>query len=347
MVARMTSRAGAAPVALAVLLMLAGCGGAPAIGDGSSAGADEEGAVLLPFLTNRAIEAGSDGKRRYGNTLGALSGGRCTVVLGEGLRDARVAAVSERPLPAVLESLTDRGGRPVVVYFHGYYEDFERSCRRAAVFRERLGLTGGFLLFSWPANSTPVTYGADVRDLEASVPVFAEALASIADRFGRGNISIVAHSLGSRGLVSALQQAPVSDVRFRDLLLLAADIGRSRFLEALPALRARVGQLTVLVSGRDRALRLSEAVNRAPRLGQSRDLSAPGIEIRDMSEIADAHLSGHLYHLRNERAVDIIREVLFRPTGADRKPVQKAPWAQGHRGTARCKRRQRARRTRS
>jgi esterase/lipase superfamily enzyme len=301
---------------LAACALLTACVEAPSIGaapgDGARAGQDVS---ELAFVTNRGVVRRRNGERRFGNEPGALAGGRCSVALDEDGVDARVVAVSESTAARTLDELTSRHGE-IVVYFHGYYEDFERSCRRAAVFREALALDAGFLLFSWPANSTPFTYGDDVRDLEASIPAFLDLLDSLGQRVGRDRVSIVAHSLGSRGLVRALRDWPATGDRFRDLVLIAADVDRALFLEALPALRDQVERLTILVSGRDLALRISEAVNQAPRLGRSLEAPMDGVDIRDVTAIADTHLSGHLYHLRNDRVVDIIREVLER----DREP---------------------------
>jgi len=290
---------------LAVLALLGGCVDAPSIGSRDDAAASSR----VQFVTNRAVETRRDGERYFGNEPGPLTAGHCAVSLGEDDGDARLVAVSERPPPETLDALAAAHQR-VVVYFHGYYEDFERSCRRAAVFRDLLALEAGLLLFSWPANSTPFTYGEDVRDLEASIPDFLELLDALGERIGRGNVSIVAHSLGSRGLVRALRARPAGREPFRDLVLIAADVDRVLFLEALPALRAQVDQLTILVSGRDLALRLSEAVNQSPRLGQPLETPVEGVTVRDVTAIADTHLSGHIYHLRNPKVVDLIREIL-------------------------------------
>jgi esterase/lipase superfamily enzyme len=292
---------------LAAFALLAGCADAPSIGPQDDAAASSR--VL--FVTNRAVETRESGERYFGNEPGRLSAGRCGVSLGEDDSDARLVAVSERPTPVVLDELA-AAHRQVIVYFHGYYEDFERSCRRAAVFQERLAMDAGFLLFSWPANSTPFTYGEDVRDLEASIPAFLDLLDDLGERLGRDNVSIVAHSLGSRGLVRALHTRPAHGRPFRDLVLIAADMDRARFLEALPVLRGQVDRLTILVSGRDLALRLSEAVNQAPRLGQALEAPIEGVTVRDVTAIADTHLSGHIYHLRNPRVVELIRGILLR-----------------------------------
>jgi len=307
---------------LTAFTVLTACVEAPSIGGHPADAADNrEAAASVAFVTNRGVVVGRDGGRRFGNGPGPLAAGRCLVSLDEDESDASLVSVSQLPVTSVLDELAaEQSG--VVVYFHGYYEDFERSCRRAAIFQAKLALDAAFLLFSWPANSTPFTYRDDVRDLEASVPAFLQLLDELGQAVGRGNISIVAHSLGSRGLVRALRRWPASRERFRDLVLIAADMDRGLFLEALPTLHEQVDQLTILASERDLALRLSEAVNQAPRLGQSLEAPLEGVAIRDVTELADTHLSGHVYHLRNDRVVAIIRDVLAR----EGKPGEVRDW---------------------
>lgn len=292
----------------ALLAALAACSDAPAIDAPAASAAVDDAQVLLPFLTNRAVETDGDGRRYFGNEPGSFSGGRCSVAI-DGAGGA-LLAVEDDSAAATIAALTPDAAGTVVAYFHGYYEDFERSCRRAAIFKHLLGRETGFLLFSWPANSTPLTYRDDVADLEASTPLFLEALDALARRFGAGNIRIVGHSLGSRGLVQALKDWPAGNGKLGALLLVAADIDRTEFEESLPVLREHVDRLSVLVSDRDLALKVSQAVNQAPRLGQPADATIEGVPFVDVSAIAGSHFSGHIYHLRDEPVVERIRELL-------------------------------------
>ena len=59
----------------------------------------------------------------------------------------------------------------VVIYIHGYKIDFEKSCRRSAVFQRALGLQDRLLLFSWPADGNMLKYTWDEADLIWSVPL--------------------------------------------------------------------------------------------------------------------------------------------------------------------------------
>jgi len=277
---------------------------------GAAPAAETEESASVTFLTNRNVAQETDRTVLFGNRLGSLAAGRCHVELGEGERDTHLLSAERLTPEAALDTVTRAPEEGTVVYIHGYYEDFERACRRAAIFKDRLGDARDFLLFTWPANSTPLTYGADVEDLLASVAQLTEVLERLGERIGPGRISIIGHSLGSRGLMRSLEAPAPTTEKFRDLILIAADVDRDRFREVLPAIKARVERVTVLVSDHDLALRASQLVNRAPRLGQAAGADLGDVERIDVSAFESTHLSGHIYHLRNDQVIDAIRRVL-------------------------------------
>jgi esterase/lipase superfamily enzyme len=302
-------------VAGAGLLLAAACSPeAQEASEGEPGDAAPAPAVEVAFVTNRALKESRDAGPDFSNRLGELRGGRCRVQLGETEPDARFLSAESEPVTETLGSISTDGDAGVVLYIHGYYEDFERSCRRAAVLQAGLDIDARLLLFSWPANSTPLTYGGDVDDLKASVPDMQRVIRDLVDRMGRPRISIIAHSLGSRGLLWSLEQGsqtplPEND-RFRDLVLVAADVDRERFLAVLPSVRGQVDEFVVLVSEKDLPLRASQVVNRGARLGRATDLQVPDVEVIDVTDVDDTHLSGHIYHLRNDDVIAMIRRIL-------------------------------------
>ena len=175
-------------ISIAAFALVVSCAAAPPIDRDYAERADAFATTIeLPFITNRAIEIRANGERYYGNEIGGLSGGRCVVGVDEDDDgEGELIGVSGDTVLRALSGLDAYRDAGIVVYFHGYYEDFERSCRRAATFKRRLDIDRGFLLFTWPANSTPLTYGDDVADLEASTPVFLEILDELGRRFGPG-----------------------------------------------------------------------------------------------------------------------------------------------------------------
>jgi esterase/lipase superfamily enzyme len=295
---------GAAVIVLVLLFAPFAVSQAATLADGA--------ATELYFLTNRAAGSGATPGQAFGNQLGELQGGVCTVATAADDGRGELRSVRSEAPEQVFRAMESRAAKGLIVYIHGYYEDFERSCRRAAVFKRNLGLEAEFLLFSWPANSTPLTYGADVADLEASTPIFIEVLRALGARVGPQNMSVIGHSLGTRGLVRSLQGPRLSMIPLRHLMLVASDMDRAEFLAVLPELQQRVRHITLLVSDRDLPLRLSRLWNWAPRLGQADTAELDGVEVIDVTDIANRHLSGHVYHLRNEEVLRQLRAALRR-----------------------------------
>jgi len=301
------------------MLVLAGCASRVPVGPTAVAETPPEAATVVEvaFMTNRALETKADGLKYYGGSRGTLTVGRCRVAVGDAQdNDARLLGVT--PAAGLLSDLVGPGpdGEGLVVYIHGFNEDFGRSCRHAALLQKRLGLEGRLLLFSWPADRRYVTYASDAGDLAWSLPDFRAVLEGLAARHGDGNVSILAHSLGARATVEVLgrmrdgheRAAPV----FRDVILVAPDIARSRFAELQPELEARTGRVTIYASEYDLALRLSTVVNTSARLGitDAGGSAAPHVQLVDVSGTGLHSLSGHVYHLRNPAVIQDIGRLL-------------------------------------
>jgi len=213
-----------------------------------------------------------------------------------------------------MESTMD--GRRPVLYTHGYYISFDRGCKRASMFQESLGLTGRFLLFSWPSDGAILNYTRDESDLYWSVAPLGETLADMIRRFGAGNFDIAAHSLGTRSVFLALIQ--MADRNQSDkslvnqLVLLAPDIDAGIFKQHLPRIRPLARHITIYVSSNDTPLAFSRQVHGYPRLGESGPHleGITGVDIIDVSEIPVRYPSGHLYHLYNNIVVDDLTQLL-------------------------------------
>lgn len=329
MAARKTSEPGLAVLA-AGLLLLVGCANPVPVGPAPDAGTPPEfdAVATVPFVTNRQLETREDGGRYYGGRRGELSAGVCTVGL-RGEEGELLAAVPEER-GRVLAGLERRPGEDVVLYVHGYNEDFARSCRHAAMMQARMGLAGRLLIFSWPADRKFVTYGRDAGDLAWSLPDLQAVLGDLSAVHGAENVTVMGHSLGARGTVTML--ARLGDERPWDgslgrLVLLAADIDREDFLDDVTALRRQVGEIVVYTSGHDRALWLSTIVNGSGRLGIADDdeLGDGGLEVVDVTATGAWGLTGHLYHLRNPAVIEDLGRLLGTRQAEDDPQFRRAP----------------------
>lgn len=273
----------------------------------------------VPYVTIRNRTGDSDPRRFYGDERGDLDAGYCEVserrlsiltpvaeavpfrVPEEILRVTDVRPVPVGDLVSALEE-SSGGGRPLL-YTHGFYMDFDKGCRRAAVLQENAGQEGRFLWFSWPSDGSLLNYTHDEADLYWSVLDLAATIVAMEDRFGPGQVNLAGHSLGGRGMVLAIHDiaAQRPDVRLGDVVLLAPDIDFELFARLLPRIRPVVRSLTIYVADADRPLALSESVHGYPRLGQSgNDVSQlDGVEVIDLSDLQVRSPTGHLYHVYN------------------------------------------------
>jgi esterase/lipase superfamily enzyme len=212
----------------------------------------------------------------------------------------------------------------IVIYLHGYNIDFEKSCRRSALFQRAIGLHNRLLLFSWPADGNMLKYTWDESDLVWSVPHIAQFIEEVVKRAGKRKVDVVAHSLGARGVVQALNRLAYNkppNVILNELVLIAPDIDTDIFRQELPVIKSSVNRLTVYVSENDKALRLSHEVHGYPRLGEAGENLTifEGVETIDISEISNRRISGHLYHLFNPEVIEDLTQLLHTGLSASRR----------------------------
>jgi esterase/lipase superfamily enzyme len=281
----------------------------------SSSATSAATSIHIPFLTNRAVTTQPDGSTRYSTDTAALSAGDCVVdlTMEEELR-ARNGAIAPKPLDAVTNAFAETSDRGIVLYIHGYNIGLARACRDAARLAQVTGFTNRLLLFSWPASRAVLTYRKDEARLAASTPIIIAAINELAGRYGRERLSIVAHSMGTRVMLALADNAVTSNTeasgQFANLVLVAPDIDRERFLLSANALKKLAKNLSILVSENDKLLLLSQMVNAGERLGQADDLSLNDIQIIDVSEFENLGFSGHIYHLENRKVGDLLRRIL-------------------------------------
>ena len=209
----------------------------------------------------------------------------------------------------------------VVVFVHGYSYDLERGCDRAAEAQRILEGEATVVLFTWPSNGRPTDYASDKKDLEWSVPFLQTLLQELTGRLGAENVQVLAHSLGSRGIVEAmmgLKEAGATGELMGQLVLLAPDLDSQRFLELLPDLRLLSGDITLYASSNDTPLKFSRKVNGSPRLGQAGEFLtvAEGMETVDVTPAGRYQYLGHEYFYFHPLVVADLLELVTTRSGA-------------------------------
>ncbi len=273
-------------------------------------GAPETVELEIPFLTTRDTRLGSDGRPRYSTDTAEVSAGVCSLIhrRGEEL-DPRFHDYRASTADAVISGLDAQSQHGLLVYIHGYNIGLGRACEQAAIVAKRTGFEGRLLLFSWPASRTVLTYRKDERRLTESMPAIISVLGDLSQRFGAGNVNVIAHSMGSRAVTAEIEAIALGE-SLDDLILIAPDIDRDIFVEALPTLKDRFRRISVLVTDSDRLLLLSQSINRGQRLGRATDFEDDGVEVIDVTGLEDLGFGNHVYHLKNDKVGDMLRLIL-------------------------------------
>lgn len=330
------------------------------------------------FATNRN-QTGPDEKPGFGDRfhadgpqfyrVGEAEVARVSDDPDEGYRVERVTLAPESKVgePAALGSskifleLQQRMGadaKDVLIYLHGFANDFHSALARAAQLSQAYTITRPngetyepyVFAFSWPSNgrvTPPWHYFSDRDDAEASGKAMARALLRLVDFLDRVRASgqrcdqrlhLVSHSMGNWALRHAMQGlrtlkgddalVPIFD----NALLMAADEDDDTLEPDKPhklGLLTRLARrISVYHSGDDGALVISDKTKFNPdRLGYNGPRSFSGLSTRItaidcalVDRTAFPHVNHQYYRLRREVISDV-RAVL---SGLER--PERLPW---------------------
>jgi len=122
----------------------------------------------------------------------------------------------------------------------------------------------------------------------------------MASQSGAEKVHIIAHSMGNRGLLRAIDRiaAKASEqarIPFGQIILAAADVDQDTFRRLAVAYKSVAERTTMYVCSRDRAVEASHWLHDFPRAGLVPPvLVAPGIDTVNVSNL-DLSLLGHGY----------------------------------------------------
>ncbi len=245
-----------------------------------------------------------------------------TYLLGEEAKKRRyvilqsVVPLDQEAYYAQLDSyIEDSPSNDVFVFIHGFNVTFEDAARRAAQLAYDLDFDGTPMMYSWPSKASAVAYTADEAVVRPSGRKLARLLDGIVHETGAERIHLVAHSMGNRALIEALQAYILKNGRedslhaFDQVVFTAPDVDREYFLETVDSVSSVAQRVTLYASRDDLALKASRLLHGATRAGLagSAIISHPAIDTIDVSGI-DADILGHSYFAANEGAIyDLFR----------------------------------------
>ena len=212
----------------------------------------------------------------------------------------------------------DSGERTALVFIHGFNVTFEDAAIRAAQMAVDLKIPGVAAFFSWPSKGrlSVFDYTADEASIEASEGQIGDFLINFAERTDADRVDVIAHSMGNRGLLRAMQRivhtASASTKKpFRHVVFAAPDVDSVLFRELAGAHAVLAEHATLYLSSRDRALASSGLIHDAPRAGFVPPVTL--VEGIDVIEVANADLTllGHGYYGAAEGVLYDMRELLM------------------------------------
>ncbi len=220
---------------------------------------------------------------------------------------------------ALHQQIQDSRIKDVFIFVHGFNNTFEDAARRTAQLAYDLDFDGTPMMYSWPSQGSATAYPIDEAAVGISGRKMADFLDTVAAQSGAERIHLIAHSMGNRAMIEALQtyltkRAPDQRQRvFGQIVFTAPDVDRDYFVDAVDALRGAAERVTLYASDKDYALRTSQFVHGAPRAGTAGDviIRLPGLDTIDMSAVpADA--LGHIYFAANAGAIYDMFRLLWR-----------------------------------
>jgi esterase/lipase superfamily enzyme len=205
-------------------------------------------------------------------------------------------------LTAVRQALqgSELDERSALVFIHGFNVSFEDAALRAAQIGVDLKQQGIMAFYSWPSKGKLAGYPADGETIAASEQYITEFLLNLVQKSGANKVHIIAHSMGNRGLLRAMDkilekvQTEV-DIKFGQIFLAAPDVDPDLFQELAKAYQQLSERTTLYVSAKDKALATSGILHDHPRVGFFPPITVvEGIDTVEVSNI-DLTFLGHGY----------------------------------------------------
>lgn len=126
-----------------------------------------------------------------------------------------ISACSPRTKGEFFKQLTERigesEGQSAFVFIHGYNVDFEDAAMRTAQLAKDLKFLGVPLLYSWASAHKLSGYSQDEETVSLTIKRLTVFLKQLKEMSGVKEIHLIAHSMGNRALIAALERLDLPD----------------------------------------------------------------------------------------------------------------------------------------
>jgi esterase/lipase superfamily enzyme len=210
--------------------------------------------------------------------------------------------------------------RRVFVFVHGFNTRFDTAVFRFAQLAHDAEADAEPVLFSWPSRGRLLDYKLDHQNATYSRTDLAHLLRTAAASPSVGEITILAHSMGSWLAVEALRQIALEErsvpAKIKNLVLASPDLDIGVFRRQVEDMGPRRPHVTLFVSQNDRALQLSRLVSGGTtRLGaidlsrenyQQQLAGLAGVTVLDLSALRGGDRINHSLYAESPAVVRLI-----------------------------------------
>lgn len=292
------------------------------------------------YATDRKSTGSREPDKAFGADRAELSFGQAQVTIP---RDHRMGKLEEptwwklefSPNPAkhvTIKSLTqvdqdaffagvglraEQGDGQALVFLHGYNVTFDQALRRTGQLAYDLNFAGAPILYSWPSNGALADYTQDATNADWAREHLVAFLGSLAACTEVRTIHLVAHSMGNRVLLNALDWLAANrhQARFGQTILTAPDVDADIFRDVVNRCRALAARTTLYASKTDKAMKASRKVNGHPRAGDAEYglVVMAGLDTIDATDV-DTSFLGHGYYGDNR---SVLSDLFYAIRGID------------------------------
>lgn len=216
---------------------------------------------------------------------------------------------------AMLDAKESGGTSHALFFLHGFNVTFEEAAIRAAQLGCDLKVPGATAFFSWPSRGSVTAYPADEATIEASERAITDFLVDFAANCGADKIHVIAHSMGNRGLLRALQRIAANagtrgKVKFGQIFLAAPDVDRDLFLDLASLYPEHSERTTLYASHKDLPVHVSSKLHDAARAGYFEPYTvAAGVDSIAVPDF-DIDLLGHSYFAQAKELLQDIYQLM-------------------------------------
>ncbi|HWK68112.1 MAG TPA: alpha/beta hydrolase [Rhizobiaceae bacterium] len=223
-------------------------------------------------------------------------------------------ATAEKWLSAKVRKSPDRS---VVVFIHGFNNQFEDAVFRFAQIVEDSHLRSVPVLATWPSRGSLLAYGYDRESTNYTRNAVESLFQYLARDAEIEEVSILAHSMGNWLALESLRQMAIRNgglpAKFKNVMLAAPDVDVDVFRSQIADMGEQRPRFTLFVSRDDRALALSRRLwGDVSRLGAidpeqspyKEELAAHNITVIDLTKVK---AGDELHHSKFAESPDIVQ----------------------------------------